>query len=361
MTFWKDIKFRKLLLLFLMAIAVLGLVYSIIDAESKIKDVNLISRGIDSEMKMFLNGYLGLFFGFHYSGNINWLVLPLIVYFLFTIKKRQRWEIALVLFYIISFVFIGVNGYFNSRYALTLIPITIGLLFIGLNDVMGNYGFIRYKKFILLFVLLLVAFNNVHYTFSKGDSARQEVKSNSAFAEYWRATNEKIALLKQLPNSSKGYLMMFFGANLLIGDAAYKIDYYLFWYMYSFAHEIGYKILIDRSKPDVILDYLNSMQVGDKKYLVNNIPVFYYYTNKKGVYYWCGDDVYFGSNGKNNLLKNRTFEETSSFLKDSLNCPFIFSYKPYNDYYPKFKEYLNVNCDSIFVDVRGDYILYKIK
>src|SRR3989339_662568 len=52
-------------------------------------------REIGTNYDLWLNGYLGIFFRFKMFGGLNWLAVPLFIYFLITIKKRKRWEIAM--------------------------------------------------------------------------------------------------------------------------------------------------------------------------------------------------------------------------------------------------------------------------
>ena len=73
-------------------------------------------RGIGTNMDFWLNGYLGIFFRLNKFGWLNWLVIPLFIYFLATIRKRERWEIALALAVTLSCIFISMQGYKNYRY-----------------------------------------------------------------------------------------------------------------------------------------------------------------------------------------------------------------------------------------------------
>ena len=87
-------------------------------------------RGIRTNIDLWLNGYLGIFFRFKNFGVLNWLAFPLFFYFLITIRKRERWEIALGLVLSISFIFICIKGYANYRYQLTLHPILLTIIFL---------------------------------------------------------------------------------------------------------------------------------------------------------------------------------------------------------------------------------------
>ena len=46
-------------------------------------------REINTPLKLWLNGYLGIFLRFDKFGIINWLMFPLLAYFAFNIQKRK--------------------------------------------------------------------------------------------------------------------------------------------------------------------------------------------------------------------------------------------------------------------------------
>ena len=82
-------------------------------------------------MELWLKGYLSLFFNFEHYGNLNWLAIPLFIYFLVTIKKRKRWEMAIVFVFFLSFLALGGSkGRSNPRYIFTLYPFTLGAIFL---------------------------------------------------------------------------------------------------------------------------------------------------------------------------------------------------------------------------------------
>lgn len=87
-------------------------------------------REIGTNKDLWLNGYLGIFFRLKMFGIVNWTAIPLFFYFLVTIKKRKRWEIALALALTLSCIFICMQGYSNFRYQLTLSPALITIIFI---------------------------------------------------------------------------------------------------------------------------------------------------------------------------------------------------------------------------------------
>ena len=87
-------------------------------------------REIGTNKDIWLNGYLGIFFRFNKFGTLNWLAIPLFVYFMLTIKKRERWEIAICLVLFMACLFICLKGFRNYRYQLTLFPVLIAIVFL---------------------------------------------------------------------------------------------------------------------------------------------------------------------------------------------------------------------------------------
>ncbi len=86
------------------------------------------SRDIGTNIELWTNGYLGLFFRFKMFGWVNWLAIPLGIYFLFTFKRRKRWELAIFLSILLSTIFLSIKGYMNFRYQFTLYPILTPLI-----------------------------------------------------------------------------------------------------------------------------------------------------------------------------------------------------------------------------------------
>jgi hypothetical protein len=131
-----------ILLFLVLSLIVLHQVYKVVSAS----DSSVISKSeayraeIETGPKKWLNGYLGIFFRFKSMGNINWLVLPLLLWFLLSRrgKNLKAGHKALLLVWLLGTVFICATGYSNSRYQLTLFPLTAFLVLIlmweRLND-----------------------------------------------------------------------------------------------------------------------------------------------------------------------------------------------------------------------------------
>lgn len=141
-------------------------VYRVIDA----RDNNIVAkdenyrREIETPAKKTLNGYLGPLFRFKYMGNLNWLALPLAFWFLFSKQgaPRPRWQQALALVWLLSLIFIGAKGYYNSRYQLTLFPFTLFIVLIMIWELVKD----RKKLFkVTCFALLFVfaGYNTARY------------------------------------------------------------------------------------------------------------------------------------------------------------------------------------------------------
>ena len=108
------------------------------------------SRGIGTNKDLWLNGYLGPFLRFKMFGSLNWLAFPLFIYFLVTIRSRERWEIAIWLVLSASCIFICMKGYLNYRYQFTLFPVLITIIFLFGWEVVK----IRSRKAITIVLLL---------------------------------------------------------------------------------------------------------------------------------------------------------------------------------------------------------------
>ena len=112
------------------------------------------SRGIGTNKDLWLNGYLGPFFRFKMFGSLNWPAIPLFIYFLVTIKARERWEIALWLVLSALCIFICIQGYANYRYQLTLFPALITLIFLFGWQVLKNQN--RKASYVVLSICICI-------------------------------------------------------------------------------------------------------------------------------------------------------------------------------------------------------------
>jgi len=150
----------------LASLLILFAVYSIIDKEADTvpapgKAAEQLKE-IETPGKKWLNGYFGIFFRFKYLGNINWLLVPLLIYFFLAVKKPRRWQMALVFAWLLTALFIIIKGYTNYRYQFTLFPFTATVILLLLWEILKDKK-TYLKIFCFSFVGLVCAFNIYHY------------------------------------------------------------------------------------------------------------------------------------------------------------------------------------------------------
>ncbi len=106
-------------------------------------------------MELWLKRYLGLFFDFEYFGNLNWLAIPLLIYFLVTIKKRKRWEMAIAFVFIISCLLLEIRRGFWPRYIFTLYPFTLAvILLVGWEYLKKKSHYLQIGAFLVCGILI---------------------------------------------------------------------------------------------------------------------------------------------------------------------------------------------------------------
>jgi hypothetical protein len=143
---------------------VLFLVYNTVDKENpRARGTRTEILGeIETPAKKVLNGYLGSFFRFKYLGNINWLIIPLLIWFFTSSRKKERWHYALLFAWGVTTIFISIKGCTNPRYQLTLFPLTSIITILLLWQFL-----IDKKKYVKIFGIsvftAVVIFNIFHY------------------------------------------------------------------------------------------------------------------------------------------------------------------------------------------------------
>ncbi len=245
----------------LITILVLYLVYGTIDKKTDVgmSRSKLEQLGeIETPGKKWLNGYWGIFFRFKALGNINWLIFPLLIWFLVTAKKRERWQMALLFVWLVTVVFISLKGYSNPRYQLTLFPITSAMVLLLLWQFLENRK--TYTRIFCFSLLAAISLFNIFNYFDRYD-------------RHW-----------ELRVSCR-----------------------------------------DSYFPSQLVDYLNTAEgINDRwKVFVINQPLFYYYTDKKGVDYmsphamaiWNELKVPRGHLGKAHRLLRKTHRARYILLK----------------------------------------------
>lgn len=275
-------------------------------------DTNLAARGIETTSKLFLNGYLGILFGFKYSGNINWLIIVLsLVYLkLYGIKSIKKADVAFGVFLVLSFGLISIKGFFNPRYQYTLTLLFVFLVNFLVWKMFHKSDF-KIMKIMVVYLFLLVGFN--FYL---------EAVSERFQREFEKIFGDKQKVMKKKKNKSD---------NVRPPDVLFVNN---------------------------LLSTIDTMKT-ENYFLVNNLPDFYYYTHKKGHYYWCGDDNYYSKTGNKKLFNKKDINDIRKTLVDSMNCQYIYTYKGYFNYNPKFDEFIKKCCKLIIYD-KDDRMVYQI-
>jgi hypothetical protein len=284
----------------LIAVLVLHLVYPVIDkrVHEEIDSREEYVGDIETRVKEWLNGHLGLFFRFKFLGNINWLIIPLLAWFLVTtIRRKQnrwpRWQQALVFVWFFLVLFIAVKGYANPRYQLTLFPFTSAMvLFLLWKFLEDKQKYLKITCF--SFVALLCAFNIYHY-----------------FDNYKSTWNLRVALS-------------------------------------------------DPHFPYKLMDYLDTgKDINDEsRVFVINQPIFYYHTRKKGLDYLSPYAVFVWIEFRKKVASR---EKAFWLLKRVHKVDYILLKAMHQRFYRSImlEEFLHCECKLVKED--NGWLLYKIK
>lgn len=294
----KNINWLHLLFFGLAVYSIVHLIYILDGISVEDPDTNLAARNIETPIKLWINGYLGLFFGFKYLGNINWLLLPLGTIFLLKHKfKLPPHQWALIAFFLLAFGLIALKGFFNFRYALTLFAFSIFMVFYLLKKVSPSQAFFLGASVILL---ITVFYHSQRMIFTP-------------------RVMEKIQLT-------------LFSDELIEEEAEQSVS--------------G-----EMKKVEHLLES-EEIKGVEGQVLVNNLPDFYYLTEGKGLYYWSGDDLYFDQNGKARLFDDRPFSEVKEILS-SRSCTHIYTHASYVGYGESFDQFIAQECRLILEDIEG--------
>lgn len=319
-------------------------VYSIVDFVPEIiTDSNLTARGIDSPLKLLFNGYLGHFFRFRYLGNINWLMLPLLIHVLLTWRSRPKWEKALVCWYILALILIGLQGYFNYRYAQTLMPLTIVMVMVTLWRFLQHELLVKLRHVVMCFVLLLVVYNTYHYAPFGGAAARVRLveEQKEPTRKDNRSVQARITEKKRIDGPSF-FMSVLFGAD--VPDLRHHREPYL-----------G----VDQNPAD-FLEFVAALPLNKgERILDNNVQLLYYYTDQPGLHYWCETDTYFDKDGRQQLFANRSLEEVHQKVW-AKGCRYLVTRDIYNTYGDRWANYLAQHAEQIFKGSMG-FEVYRLK
>jgi len=230
---------------------------------------------------------MSLFFDFENFGILNLLAIVLFIYFLATIKKRKRWGMALVFVFILSCFSLEIKGGFWPRYVLTLYPFTLAAIFLL------GWEFIKKRSPRLQLSILIICAVAVLFNF---------YQFRDIYKFYWR----------------------------------YKVT------------------AVDDYFPHEFINFINNIDDlnSDSMFLIcSQRYLFYYYTDKKGIYY----------NDPNLSIFNtqKSKEAALDVLKKQLKIKYVLLH---SYYIPNLilTEILSSDCDLVYQDKNG-YYLHRIR
>ena len=300
---------KKIPLLYLITLLIAGTLFVVsyyLDKEtiSQNVDITLKNRSIETPLKLWLNGFFGQFFHLKFVGTIACLFLIPYFYFLFSFRKLSMTYKAILIGYSIIALLLIFKGYFNYRYQLTLYPLNILLLFIFFANKIELKS-ARFHIHIAIMILIISISNISNYSIVK--------KLITRFENQQPAKNDDL------------------------------------------------QITTNHNLEDVF-KFIDTVKT-DQPFLVNDLSMFYYYTNRNGVYFWAERDIYFDKLGSNTSLQNKSDIEYKNYIKDSLHCDYIFSCERYNLLSQKFSKFLLQECLLVFQanDQGNLYLIHKVK
>ncbi|MFN5386413.1 MAG: hypothetical protein ACK5CO_06265 [Bacteroidota bacterium] len=302
-------------------------------------DVNMVYRRIDTPARFILNGFLGALLNFKFSGILTWLVIPASIYLGFKKKYfNTPAKKAMVFVFILSTLLIGAKGYFNFRYQLTLYPFACFFLVIALGIFMKDIFTGKEQRKIFLFIVFLLSINNGMFFLLTQQADNPVIrKKENGFIE--NLMSKRYAYVRAVAKDSK----LRKDHNNIVKNSINFLNY---------IDTVGKKQIIR-------LPILSMVKPGSRM-LINNLPIIYYQSKIFGIYYWCGDDLFYTSHGPENLFKNRSIDEAHAFIYDSLRCSYVFSTPSYNRYSTSFEKWLLQHAKPIAID-NNEYILYEIQ
>lgn len=267
-------------------------------------DVALFGRGIGSPLLKFVNGYLGAYFNLRYLGNTVCWALPAVVFLFLRWRLLEPWHRGVALFLTLAALLIGVAGGFNYRYAFTLSPALIALTMLVTDEGMKRSALsIRQRSWVHIVFALLTVVN----TKMAIDHSSRVVEANP------------IAHVEE--DEDKPFFKKF------------------------------------NTAPDDLDGWFSAMGVPPtERMLVNNLPLYYFRTQRPGAYYWCGADQYFGPDGEEGIFRGRTDDEVVRFLADTMRIRCIFSDRYLSHYDPRFEAFLEQHCTLLAQDDFGNTV-----
>jgi hypothetical protein len=287
----------------LLSVVFIYFIYELLAVVTPGADLNLQARKIETPTKLFLNGYLGVFFAFNYLGNMNWLLIPMLpLYYILAKPKLKRSHYVFFIIVLFAVALIGFKGFFNPRYAFTLLPLFVFLVFELTWKTSKYFNNDKLRFASLAFLVCLAGWNFYQEALS--------IRFSEKLSQVIEVQSEKEI------NQNEGV------------------------------------------EVEDVMVFINELETTDN-YLIDNAPEFYYHTKKRGHYYWNGDDLLYLKDGRTKLLEGKSFDEVSMKLQKEMKCKYIFSYSTYRGYNPRFDKFLDERCKLIASD--ADYRqLYEI-
>jgi hypothetical protein len=308
-------------------------------------------------MKLWLNGYLGHFFAFAYLGNINWLAIPLIIFFAWKFKPWTNTQKALLFFYVLALILIGLKGFFNRRYPFTMLPFTIGFISLSVFYLIDRFKLSRFIPLFVLCILMVIFLNDARYSLGMFSGKKVVVKEKQGPGISQRLANWYHQLSTELAkvpgdlgdwSDNPGLISPYMKHKLrVVSDA-----------LSTFIPTT--RVMVFKTKPDSTIRYLQSLPLRpEEKLLTNNLPFVYYYAGKKAIYYWAGDDDYFHPKGKSKLVAKYKGNALRKHLRDDLHVSYIVSLTEYDKYNADWKDFVDHHCRIAFHEV-GGYVVYEV-
>ncbi|MCO6499785.1 MAG: hypothetical protein J5I47_05335 [Vicingus serpentipes] len=325
-------------------IVISEIIYTILTREIVDADINMVHREIETTDKLIFNGFLGQFFRMKHFGVLNLLIIPFLIKDVLNYKKQKQWEKAFLFLYLTILALIGIKGFFNPRYSLTIFPVSTVYLFYSIWSLTHSSTLKSYTKSVPYFLLFISIFyfSKEIFLLKFNDSFYKEHLTNQKYSGINNGT--KIKWKQSKTSSLKALKMAIINSHL--PDYKHNSKFYLDYPKYSQLK---------------IFDFIKENHLkNEKRIMTNNLPSIYYYTNVNALYYWSGDDLIFDNNGQYPLFKNRNNQEVKRFLTDSMNVGYIYTYEPYNKYFDEFHSFLEEECDLIEQNY-STYQLFKIK
>jgi hypothetical protein len=281
----KNYRFAVLLSLLFMV-----LIYSLLYFSADLNaPADLVNRELDSTLREWLNGRLGIFFNFHFSGPVVWLSIPLGLTLFFRKNNRLIPEYRFILFFAFcTSAFIAIFAYINYRYVTGFIP---GLLLIIIFSLSRLYPVSAAKGFLWCLALISVLHSSFYI-----------------YAEMAPRYLNRISKTQE-------------------NDAA-KLNNAVFW-----------KSLNDSCVNSVVL--------------VNNLPEYYLHSSLPSVFCWMGGNVFYNASGMHPVLHADSPEELLRIVSVSWNCDFVLSSETLNAYSPVFQNFLHQYASRVNEDQQG--------